>query len=95
MCKRVMFCYFLVKIRIKKVVKLFCGFFEEVNELSKLEQGVCALPPFCDISSRKWQSSFSRASKEKENMEKTKKCFVLAQATSEHMTLVVVVPLLI
>ncbi len=67
-----------MKIHIKKVAKLFCGFFEEVKELSKLEQGVCTLPPFCHISSRKWQSSFSRASKEKENREKTQKCFVLA-----------------
>lgn len=59
-----------MKIHIKKVAKWFCGFFEEAKELSRLEQGVCALPPFCDISSRKWQSSFSRASKEKENREK-------------------------
>jgi hypothetical protein len=37
-----------VKIHIK-TTHLFCGFSKEAKGLLELEQGVCAIPPFCDI----------------------------------------------
>lgn len=58
-----LFFFFFVKIHIK-TIHLFCGFFEEAKRLSELEQGVCALPPFCDIFN-KMAKFFFKVSKEK------------------------------